>query len=213
MPPGETQPTGTTGSSTGGDSAAPPALETAPSSEEHKKRIPLIWIPATLSVGLLIAAIYLGGRIVSAHPHGTPAAALKVVRTAAPTPAPAQPVASASATNEPANQPTPIKEPPPAPQPVSSEQVAPATPNDEIPIITPKTGERYIQVGALDLEMTATRRFVERLRNEKLEPHVAPGPKPELMRVLIGPFDNPDALSARQAQLQAEGIDTFVRQY
>ena len=87
------------------------------------------------------------------------------------------------------------------------------TPDDEIPIITPKAGERYIQVGALDLEMTATRRFVARLRNEKLEPHVAPGPKPELMRVLIGPFDNPDALSAKQAQLQAEGIDTFVRQY
>jgi len=87
------------------------------------------------------------------------------------------------------------------------------TPNDEIPSITPKAGERYIQVGALDLEMTATRRFVDRLRNEILEPHVAPGPKPDLMRVLIGPFDNPDALRTRQAQLQAEGIDTFVRQY
>jgi cell division septation protein DedD len=205
------------GSSNGGDSAAPPALETATSSEEHKKRIPLIWIPATLSIGLLIAAIYLGGRIVSAHPHGTPAAALKVVQTAAPTPAPAEPVASAllakQPAKEPANQPPPIQEPSPAPAPVSSAQVTPVTPNDEIPIITPKAGERYIQVGALDLGMTATRRFVDRLRNEKLEPHVAPGPKPELMRVLIGPFDNPDALSARQAQLQAEGIDTFVRQY
>src|SRR5580698_4938021 len=111
MPPGETQPTGTTGSSTGGDSAAPPALETAPSSEEHKKRIPLIWIPATLSIGLLIAAIYLGGRIVSAHPHGTPAAALQLAKAAAPAPAPAEPVASPSLTNEPASQPPPIKEP------------------------------------------------------------------------------------------------------
>jgi len=215
MAPGETQPTGTMGSSNGepsneADSVAPPALETAPSSEEHKKRIPLIWIPATLSVGLLIAAIYLGGRIVSAHPHGTPAAALQVAKTAAPAPAPVTPVASASLPNQPANQPPPIKEPPPPPEPV---QVAPVTPNDEIPSITPKAGERYIQVGALDLEMTATRRFVDRLRNEKLEPHVAPGPKPDLMRVLIGPFDNPDALRTRQAQLRAEGIDTFVRQY
>jgi len=213
MAPGETQPTGTTGSSTGGDSAAPPALETAPSSEEHKKRIPLIWIPATLSVGLLIAAIYLGGRIVSAHPHGTPAAALHLAKTAAP--APAAVAATPVTPSIPAVSQTlpPVEESSPAPEPVSSAQVTPITPNDEIPIITPKAGERYIQVGALDLEMTATRRFVDRLRNEKLEPHVAPGPKPELMRVLIGPFDNPDALSARQAQLQAEGIDTFVRQY
>jgi cell division septation protein DedD len=212
MAPGETQPTDTTGSSNGGDTA-PPELETATSSEEHKKRIPLIWIPATLSIGLLIAAIYLGGRIVSAHPHGTPAAALQLAKAAAPAPAPAEPVASPSLTNEPASQPPPIKEPSPAPEPVSSVKATPETSNDEIPIITPKAGERYIQVGALDLEMTATRRFVTRLRNEKLEPHVAAGPKPELMRVLIGPFDNPDTMRERQAQLQAEGIDTFVRQY
>jgi cell division septation protein DedD len=213
MAPGETQPAGTMESSNGGDSAAPPTLEAATNSEEHKKRIPLIWIPATLSLGLLIAAIYLGGRIVSAHPHGTPAAALHVAKTAAPAPAPVAPAPvtpSIPAVSQTLPQ---VKESSPAPEPVSSAQVTPITPNDEIPIITPKAGERYIQVGALDLEMTATRRFVDRLRNEKLEPHVAPGPKPELMRVLIGPFDNPDALSARQAQLQAEGIDTFVRQY
>ncbi len=33
------------------------------------------------------------------------------------------------------------------------------------------------------------------------------------MRVLIGPFDNPDALNEKKAQLQTEGIDTFVREY
>ena len=37
------------------------------SEDEGKKRMPLVWIPATLSVGLLIAAIYLGGRILTAH--------------------------------------------------------------------------------------------------------------------------------------------------
>ena len=78
-------------------------------------------------------------------------------------------------------------------------------------MITPQTGERYIQVGALNPE--ATRRFVKRLRNENLEPHVAPGPKPELLRVLIGPFNDRDALTEEQNQLQAQGIDTFVRKY
>jgi cell division septation protein DedD len=33
------------------------------------------------------------------------------------------------------------------------------------------------------------------------------------MRVLIGPFDNRDALNEKKAQLEAERIDTFVRRY
>ncbi len=78
-------------------------------------------------------------------------------------------------------------------------------------MIAPQKGERYIQVGALNEE--ATRRFIQRLRNEKMEPHVAPGPTPELMRVLIGPFDNRDALNEKKAQIETEGIKTFVRQY
>ena len=80
-----------------------------------------------------------------------------------------------------------------------------------IPTITPHRGELYIQVGALNAE--ATRRLLARLRGEKLDPHVAPGPRPELLRVLIGPFDDRDALNERKAQLEAEGVDTFVRQY
>jgi cell division septation protein DedD len=66
-------------------------------------------------------------------------------------------------------------------------------------------------VGALNPK--ATQRLLARLRGEKLDPHVAPGPRPELLRVLIGPFDNRDALNERKAQLEAEGVDTFVRQY
>ena len=85
------------------------------------------------------------------------------------------------------------------------------TPDDGIPMITPHAGQRYIQVGALDQE--ATRRFVQHLRSENLDPHVAEGPKPQLMRVLIGPFDNRDALNEKKAQLETEGIDTFVREY
>ena len=78
-------------------------------------------------------------------------------------------------------------------------------------MIEPQAGERYIQVGALNLE--ATRRLVQRLHENKLEPHVAPGPKPELLRILIGPFDDRDTLKEKKAQLESEGVDTFVRQY
>src|SRR5713226_7486987 len=40
--------------------------------EERKKPIPLIWIPVVICLGLLVAAGYLGGRIVALRAHVTP---------------------------------------------------------------------------------------------------------------------------------------------
>lgn len=175
--------------------------------DEHKKRIPLVWIPATLSIGLLIAAIYLVSRIVTAH---KPAPA-SIAAVAAPVQV--KPLLN----NEPPAAAT-ISTSPQTPKPKENAEVAnvPAEKvenqgDDAIPLITPHAGERYLQVGALDQE--ATRRFVQHLRNENLEPHVAPGPKPELMRVLIGPFDNHEALNEKKAQILNEGMETFVREY
>jgi len=189
-----------------GSDDAPLPPEVATNTEEHKKRIPLVWIPATLSIGLVIAAIYLGARIVTSHPHAKPAAVQM-----------APPIPVKSLVPE-------VKEAVPLPQAeVIIESPAPRrgfvgpvppllmAPDNGLPVITPETGRLYIQVGALNQE--ATRRFVQRLRNEKLEPHVAPGPRPEIMRVLIGPFDNRDALKERMAQLEIEGIATFARRY
>ncbi len=153
--------------STDTDNPSPPE----DNAEELKKRIPLVWIPATLVVGLLIAAVYLGGRIVKARPSAKP----EVVQLAKPvtvTP-PVQP-AQASSTNEsPATTESPAANVSPATteatadstKPVRSEPLTVVTPDDGIPVITPHTGQRYIQVGALDQE--ATRRFVQRLRSEK----------------------------------------------
>lgn len=169
--------------------------------EDHKKRIPLVWIPATLGVGLLIAALYLRGRIVLTHPPAPPA----VVHQATPLPAP--PVPPPAPPVETAAKP----EPPPAPEFVGPQLPSIASGEYGIPTIVPRKGDLYIQVGALNPE--ATLRLLARLRGEKLDPHVAPGPRPELLRVLIGPFDNRDALNERKAQLEAEGVDTFVRQY
>jgi len=189
---------------TAADNVQPPP-QCAADVEPGKKRIPLISIPATISIGLLIAAIYLGGRIVTAHRVAPPAA-------------------HAASTIAQASQAQPVPPPPAAETPVAVAEVQqevnsplPASPDGDsdlegsIPLITPKAGERYIQVGALDPQ--ATRRFIRRLRSEKLEPHVAPGPKPELMRVLIGPIDDHDQVNQKQADLQAEGIASFIRKY
>jgi cell division septation protein DedD len=187
------------------DATSSPAND-APDLEEHKKRIPLVWIPATLGVGLLIAALYLRGRIVLTHPPAKPA----VVQQAAPVPAPPRP-APAPPVDIPVATTTKPEPPPPEQEFVGPQLPSIDTGKYGIPTITPRRGDLYIQVGALNPD--ATRRLLARLRSEKLDPHVAPGPRPELLRVLIGPFDNRDALNERKAQLEAEGVDTFVRQY
>lgn len=177
-----------------------PAITTPPETGgEDKKRISLIWIPVTLGIGLLIAAIYLGARIVTARRSAQ--AAVRTTNTVPPHPAQAAvapPVVIAASAE--LKQEIKVGR--------STRTVTGAVP---VPMITPHGGERYIQVGAFNL--SATRRFVQDLRSNKLEPLVAPGPTPEIMRVLIGPFDNLAALNERKAQLQAEGLDTFVREY
>jgi|SRR5580704_4909897 cell division septation protein DedD len=168
--------------------------------ETGKRPIPPVWIPATLCVGLLIAAIYLGGRIVSARKTST------VTRTVM---AQAHPLPPA-----PVVQPALAEAVKPEVKPglltsltKGSVTKGPAT----FSLINPSAGELYLQLGAMNVE--ATYRFVQDLRSKNLEPQVAAGPTPSIMRVLIGPFENRAALDERMAQLQTQGLKPFVRRY
>jgi len=172
-----------------------------------KEPMPMVWIPVTLCIGLLIAAIYLGGRIVTANRHASAAQRTTIIQPKpVPAPVPAAPAPQVvEIKSEPKSQ-APLQ---PKLEPTKPDAVTPDL--AQVPMITPKAGERYIQVGALDLE--ATRRYLGKLRQSKLEPHVAPGPKPELLRVLIGPFADHDSLVATKNDLESAGIQNFVRQY
>jgi len=198
------------------------------SQDAGKKRIPLLWIAATLAVGLFIAAIYLGNRIIAAHRSSQQAAApgqppktgtipVQTSPDSIPPPPPAAnsgPVAASTVQLDPVHANTaelgPAEPDAAEPGPLENDP-SKNGPDDAIPMIAPHSGERYIQIGALDA--AATRRFIRHLRDQNLDPHVAPGPTPELMRVLIGPFDDTAALNERKAQLESQGMDTFVRQY
>lgn len=180
-----------------------------------KKTIPMLWIPATLCVGLLIAAIYLGGRIVTAHPQ-----ARSAVKKAAPakTELPKAEVAKAGPLKAelPNTAPAPVtgtpvvvKTEPPKPR-VEAEIPQPAS-GEQVQLISPKEGERYIQIGALDQERT--RQYLVHLREANLAPHVAPGPTPELLRILIGPFSDQNSLITAKSGLDTAGIENFVREY
>lgn len=158
---------------------------------------PVVWIAATLIFGLTIAGVYLGGRIVSARP-------VQEIPPPQPphisAPVVLQPTGVQQTNVEPAVSPQAASAPPP---------VVPLT-EDQL-LIQPHHGQQYIQVGAVNVEIA--KQFIQHLRDEKLDPHIAPGPAPDIKRLLIGPFDNHDALNSTKAQLESEGIATFVRQY
>ena len=183
--------------------------------EAVKKRIPLASIPTTIRIGLLIAMMYLGARIVAAHRATKPAATPAAIVKSTPEPVTAPAAASVPVKIPPVPQIAPQKIVAKSePAPVSKPAVIATDDSDEIvPTITPEPGQRFIQVGALDLDAKDTHKFVRRLRGQNFDPHVAPGPTPVLSRVLIGPFDNLDALNEKKAQLETEGIATFVRKY
>ncbi len=208
---------------------------------EPKKPIPMAWIPATLGVGLLIAVVYLGGRIVTAKAHTAPRAPVvaQKVTPAAPATPPApvvQPQAQIQAKLDPPSplviesKPSPLTYPQPVQQheakpPVTEPAKAVAEPKPEakpaqspssedladLPTITPQAGERYVQIGALIPK--AAHRYLGQLHLAQLKPHIAPGPTPDLVRVVVGPFDDRDVLAAVQAQLDAQRIPNFIRRY
>jgi cell division septation protein DedD len=175
---------------------------------ETKRHIPIVSIPATISIGLLIAAVYLGGRILTAHrAHSEvyPEVHSEVgSKTAASAKPPIPPVAIQ------ARAVVIMEHPKAPPEPVAQQDSAT---EEDPPRTTPRAGQRFIQVAAIPTDAEESRRFIRRLQDQKLDPHVAPGPSPELMRVLIGPFDSLDALKETKARLETEGIQTFVRLY
>src|SRR5581483_3128912 len=79
------------GPSAGSDSQGAPAPSspenTAPKPAQPEKRIALAWIPAVLVLGLLVATVYLGGRIFASKgnsPRISSAAAKEIVDATVP---------------------------------------------------------------------------------------------------------------------------------
>lgn len=186
-----------------------PVSATAPL-DHRKKRLPLYWIPVLICLGLLIAAGYLGMRIWSSHSHVSPGIQVTPAVRQTPitsNPVPESPIAQGRAEVQPV---VPVSEPDvPTAAAVSSARGSPAV--EDLTLITPQAGERYIQISALNTE--AARKYVAQLRRGPLEPHVAPGPRPGIVRVLIGPFHDGATLAATRADLVAAGIDCFIREY
>ena len=75
----------------------------------------------------------------------------------------------------------------------------------------PAPGKSYIQMAAVEKGVAAV--FAEGLRAHDLTAFVAPGPSPNIFRVLIGPVSDPQAYKATKQELDKIGLSTFMRQY
>jgi hypothetical protein len=210
------------------------SAEQRPEPGEVQKPVPLVWIAGVIVVGLVIAIGYVGVRVLTGRAEATPpivaVPTLLQERPVPPPPIPeeAKPAETISAqpasTAAPAapiveSQPVPVVESQLAPiteRPREDPHQEPTMEQSSLPVgdlttIVPKPGERYVQISALNTE--AARRYVAELRRGPLEPHLAPGPRPSILRVLIGPFSDPVLLQSTKAELQAAGIDCFIRIY
>jgi len=176
-------------------------------------------IPITLAIGLLVAAGYVGNRILVSRGHATSLVA------AAPAP-----IVAASSAQAVASAPQPA----PAPAAVAPAIIAPATRSADIPIppaekrdraalnpdsadnaarglIAPQPGERYLQIAAISSDMVTP--FLADLRKYDVNASVAPGPHDGLVRIVVGPFADRDSVGRAKDQIQAKWPDCFVRLY
>lgn len=210
----------TVGSSTATD--APPERAANEAAEDSSgKRVPLIAIPITLSIGLLVAAGYVGNRVMTSRKHATavvvasapvPSPLLAAVPAAAPRVEAGPPIKnSPAAQSKVRNGEMPVAKRPADPSPRAEVAAVDSAGDSGGGLIAPQHGERYLQIAAISA--SAAQKFLAGLGRYNLQASVAPGPHDGLVRVVIGPFPDWDSVSAVKSQIQALWPDCFVRLY
>ena len=186
------------------DKAGEPEQGASPLGQaEKQRRIVVYALNATLLAGLSLALVYLGGRVME-------------TRAVAKTSTPKAPAAVIQPVSRTETKPAALQQPAASQTtvitPVAQQQTqTPPVKRYSGPMIEPKQGERYLQIGAYG--PTFTRGFVEELKDQGFHPVVAAGPSEDVYRVLIGPLDVA-SLESTQAQLERAGITgTMPRKY
>ena len=168
---------------------------------KRAKRI-LAGFGATTAVGLVLTGWYVGGRIFAVQKvHAAVASAKPATSTPAPKPVAAIPVAAAPVAAAPAAE-------VPAAKKAGESKIADSA---AWTVFTPQPGEIYLQIAALGPHSTDD--YMKILAGKGISARVAAGPSENLYRVLIGPYADKAARQKRQEELQAAGIETFVRAY
>lgn len=168
-----------------------------------RKRV-YIGFAGIVAVGLAFSGLYIGGRLFAKPTQGHEMlAAQKVVQSVAPAPrqspldVPPQGVANLN----------PAAALAPAPPPAVVNNPSRAL----WKMITPKAGEKYLQLAALG--MSSTDRYIAELETKGIHASVAPGPTGDVYRVVLGPFADRSALERQRDVLEAADIQSMLRLY
>jgi cell division septation protein DedD len=172
------------------DDSTPAATPETP--EAKQRQLVVRAFAGTMALGLVLATLYVGGRIVSSRKAVN--SSRSVVKVAAPV------------QDQEAARPAVATVPPSKP----SKQLA----STSLPVrrnVTPRPGEKYVQVAAFG--QTALDAYLRQLESKGLHPLVAPGPSDGIHRILIGPYTNPETLEQTRRTLQVVGMDSIIRSY
>jgi len=198
---------------------------------ERRRRMVNMAIPASIAIGLLVAVVYLGMRIVSARHHVAAATPVKQAAVTAPVSIPVPPQVDSASRGNKVLEAAATKAALPEPKDPATTQAAPApvvevaakTPSPapgkpvrksdgSLSLITPQHGETYLQLAALTPETVL--KYSDELRAQQLEPSIAPGPvDSKLVRVLVGPFPDAASLAAAKDRLNTSKIEWIIRAY
>jgi len=165
--------------------------ETAPVQAEFEwvvgpRQMAALGFLAIAGIALFSSVSYLAGKAVGGTSDSLPAIQLKVPQPTPPQPSIGDQFASYAAI-------TPVKA---ADAPVFAD---------------PVPGKRYIQMAAVEKGVAAV--FAEGLRSHGLSAFAAPGPTPNIFRVLIGPVTDTQSYTLMKIELDKIGLSTFMRQY
>jgi cell division septation protein DedD len=189
------------------------------------KRRVYIGFAATMALGMAVAGAYITGRLfakqASEHTPAIVASKItpKIAIAEAPKPAPAPMVVDKApevvekTAAPPPEAPEVVEKVKPAPTPVVAQaNQPPAVPDATVgELISPKHGEKYLQLAALGPHGTV--KFDQELRASGFNPRVAPGPESSIYRIVVGPFPDQSSLEKQRDALEAAGIASMLRVY
>ena len=170
--------------------------------KKQAKRV-FIGFAATVTIGLVIAGWYVGGRIFAAEKVHAASAITRPVS--------ALPVAAVAPTIAKTFEATPVEEPVAVAANAAKPETAPAAPAPVWNRVEPQSGDLYLQLATMG--PNSTNEYLKILDAKGIHPRIAPGPSENLHRLVIGPYPDKAALEKEQQELESAGIQFIARRY
>ena len=173
--------------------------------KKQAKRV-FIGFAATITVGLVIAGWYVGGRIFAAEKVH---AATAIAKPVSDVPVPATTIAKTVEAPPVAESVAVAVEKPKSENAEPETTPVPAAPTWNT--VEPQSGDLYLQLATMG--PNSTNEYLKILDAKGIHPKIAPGPSDNLHRLVIGPYPDKAVLEKQQQELESAGIEFMARRY